>query len=526
MTRKDGLVLAVLALAVLVLRFSALSRTVLDWDESSWLLAGQGILRGQSPYAVSWEHGPQGLAVLFAAAQLLFGQSVLSIRLLTWLAVTLEAFLLYRLGGLLGRAGAGAGVIAAVLYAVLSLTSDGWAAHRELFLAPLLTAALLLLLTAGPATALARRAGWHWLAAGLLLGFGLQLKYLYVFDVAAIGVIGLVALARGWQNGIQKLVARTWTLAALLLAGGLAAWAIEVTAFLPSGDFSEYVFGHFTASAAYSGAVDLSLDVLKTRIVQQLSHAPLLWLSLALTPIYLFAVAGDDSSRRERRALAALVVWTGVALVDAVFTKRLWLHYFLVLLPPLCLLAGLLITGLIRPDDRLGRARRVLALVLLVGAPLVPVVLPAAAASAGWLGQVAVRGTPAPQDAPATVAAYLRAHTAPDDTIYIADYEPIVYYLAGRRAATRYAFPPLLIDEQFAAIDRIDPLAELDAILAGQPRYVVRVAPPSSDLTNAAFAAALDQRIAANYRLEHTVPATDTFTDLPITVHLYRLKDD
>ena len=35
-----------------------------------------------------------------------------------------------------------------------------------------------------------------------------------------------------------------------------------------------------------------------------------------------------------------------------------------------------------------------------------------------------------------------------------------------------------------------------------------------------------DQRIAANYRLEHTVPATDTFTDLPITVHLYRLKDD
>lgn len=526
MTRKDWAVVAGLALVVLFLRLPVMPRAVLDWDESSWLLVGRGMLRGESPYAASWEHGPQGLAVLFAAGQLAFGQSVLTIRLLTWLAVAVEAFLLYRLGNLLGRRNAAAGLIAAVLYAVLSLTSDGWAAHRELFLAPLLTAALLLMLASGPAMALARRARLTWLAAGLLLGFGLQLKYLYVFDVAAIGVIGLLALARGWPGTAGELVRRTWPLFVALFLGGLAAWAIEAGAFLPGGDFSGYVFGHFTASAAYSGAVAFPLDLLQTRLAQQIVDAPLLWLSLALTPVYLVLVTGADSDRRERRAMLALLVWAGLALVDAVFTRRLWVHYFLVLLPPLCLLAALLITGLIRPEAGMGRPRRDLALVLLVGASLAPVAMPAAAASAGWLSRHVVRGEPLPPDAPAEVAAYLRERTAASDQVYVADYEPIVYYLADRKAPTRYAFPPLLIDSQFAAIDRIDPLAELDAIMAQRPRFVVRTAPPSPDLTNAAFAAALDRHLDLSYRIEATLPATDTFTERPIAVQIYRLKDD
>ena len=524
MKRTHWLALAGFASLVLFLRLPTFHRSVLDWDESTFLLIARGLLRGQNPYDVSWEHGPHGISVLFAIGQMLFGQSVVAIRLLTWLAVTLECFLLYRLGDLLGRTGSGAGVIAGLLYAVLSLTNQGLPAHRELFWAPLATLALILLLTAGPAAALpSRRANVLWLLAGLLLGFGLQLKYLYIFDVAAIVIIGLLTLASGWSAGLGKLITRTWLLALLLIAGGLAAWLIEASYLFRTRDVAEYIFGHFTASAAYSSSGALSLDALKIRLVLQITTSPLLWLSLALTPIYLLVVKPVD--RRERRHMAYMALWFGLALLDTIFTKRLWEHYFLVLLPPLCLLTALLVTGLLRPDAGMDRRRRVLALILLLGAPLVPVALPAAAASAGLVYRHYVRGLPMPPDAPAEVAAYLREHVPASEPIYIADYEPIVYFLADRKAPTRYAFPPRLIDQQFAKVDRIDPLAELAAIMTRQPSYLVRVAPPSPDMTNPAFAAALDRYVQERYILEKAIPALDTFTEQPISVQIYRLKD-
>ena len=500
MKRTHWLALAGFASLVLFLRLPTFHRSVLDWDESTFLLIARGLLRGQNPYDVSWEHGPHGIAVLFAVGQMLFGQSVVAIRLLTWLTVTFECFLLYRLGNLLGRTGAGAGVIAGLLYAVLSLTNQGLPAHRELFWAPLATLALILLLTVGPAAALpSRRANVLWLLAGLLLGFGSQLKYLYIFEVAAIVIIGLLTLASGWSAGLGKLITRTWLLALLLIAGGLAAWLIEASYLFRTRDVAEYIFGHFTASAAYSSSGALSLDALKIRLVRQITTSPLLWLSLALTPIYLLVVKPVD--RRERRHMAYMTLWFGLALLDTVFTKRLWEHYFLVLLPPLCLLTALLVTGLLRPDTGMDRRRRVLALILARRAAR-------AGGAAGRSGErraglsPLLRGLPMPPDAPAEVAAYPREHVPGSEPIYIADYEPIVYFLADRKAPTRYAFPPRLIDQQFAKVDRIDPLAELAAIMTRQPLYLVRVAPPSPDMTNPAFAAALDRYVQERYILE------------------------
>ena len=101
MKRHDWLILVGFLALTFVLRFSAFFRTVVDWDETIFLMMGRDLLRGYAPYTTVYEHSPIGGTLLFALAQLIFGQTVLAIRILTWLAVALKSFLLYRLGNLL-----------------------------------------------------------------------------------------------------------------------------------------------------------------------------------------------------------------------------------------------------------------------------------------------------------------------------------------------------------------------------------------------------------------------------------------
>ena len=147
MKRRDWLILVGFLALTFVLRFSAFFETVIDWDETNFLLMGRDLLRGYAPYTTVYDHSPIGGTLLFALAQLIFGQTVLAIRILTWLAVALESFLLYRLGNLLAPHAWAPGLIAGLLYAVFSLNNYGLGAHRELFFAPCITLAIYLLLS-------------------------------------------------------------------------------------------------------------------------------------------------------------------------------------------------------------------------------------------------------------------------------------------------------------------------------------------------------------------------------------------
>ena len=323
MRRKDWLILAGFAVLVLLLRFATFSRSVLDWDESLMLLFGRSLLRGEAPYAAIWDHSPLGTPLLFALAQLVFGKSVLAIRITTWLAVTATSFVLYRLANPLSRPGASVGWIAGVSYAVLSLNNEGLAAHRELLFAPFMALALYLILSSGaghlaqegagpPAVKVDAASPRHrpeirFLLAGLLLGFGLQLKYVYALDVAAVGLIAVLSLWPARSKGFAGYPARTLKYCALLAVGPLVCLAATAgyTAF--KGQFDDYLLSNFIAGITYVRSDALSLSMLFRRLVGQVTWQTLLWLSLALTPLYL--LRARDVRREERRNFGFLVIW-------------------------------------------------------------------------------------------------------------------------------------------------------------------------------------------------------------------------
>src|SRR5262249_43693106 len=127
---------ALFFVAALVLRSAAFFHSGIG-DESLYLLVAREWLDGRVPYVDIVDNKPPGIYALFVFAQLLFGRSVISIRLLACVAAASWAFLLFRMGG--SRAGSdrlGVGFLAALLYLVHSTGNNGIAANTEVFYTP------------------------------------------------------------------------------------------------------------------------------------------------------------------------------------------------------------------------------------------------------------------------------------------------------------------------------------------------------------------------------------------------------
>lgn len=522
---ESWLALAGFSALSLLLRFTAFSRSVIDWDESLFLLMGRAILRGEIPYTTVWEHSPVGGPLLFAAAQWLFGESVLAIRILTWLAASLTCWLLYLMANDLAGQGRVAGVVAGLSYAVYSLNNSGQAAHRELFFAPLVTLAVWLLVGQRfqAAGGLWWRTTGRLLAAGFLLGAGLQLKYLYIWDWAGVAVIALLPPLDNSQNAGRIGVAEAARRIALLAAGPVALVGAVAFYFALNRHLDEFVFANFITGASYAVQQPLDLDLLVRKLRYQVTSNMLPWLGLLLMPVYL--MGARNLSPSERRRFLYVGIWFFFALVGALFTRQLFGHYFLQVLPALCVLLGLVVAGALT-GARIPPAtsqRGVLVALILLG-PLVPRAYPELMGSVQAIHQRLVVGQPPVLDLPAQVAHYLRQCMKTEDVLFVVDYEPIVYYLADADAATRYLFTSHLTDVSYSWSDGIDQPAEIDAAFGSQPVYVVRQSPKSRAFTNAEAADRVDVHLEYDYVLETTMFGNDVLTQHLIVVEIYRLQ--
>ncbi len=503
MNRRTSLLVAVGALlacgaVVLFLRLPALPQSVIDWDESFYLLMGREMLRGHAPYTVIWDNKPPGLYVLFALAQIVLGQTVLAMRLLAVLVVTATSFLLWLFGQrVLGSAAIGA--LAALFYALFSTQNGGLASNAEIMFAPFATGALLLLAARGglPATILPHRR-LAFLTAGLLLGLAIQIKTVAGVEfLVALAWIGLAMWAS--RRAGQPTPARAALLAAGLLAlGALLPLLAAAGYFALNGLWGEYVHANFTAMSIYlQAAPPLTLPAVAAALLGQARGATLLWLAaLAAAPLAWFI------RRRHPRAalfLLALGIWLAFTLAATLLSRRFYLHYFLQALPPLSLLAAAVIVQAVRLDSALPHARQALLIGLLVAVGLAqPAARPLKASVDEAL--TLLRRTPR-VELLAYTAGYLRERMAPDDYLFVAEGDPILYYLTDARLPTRYLLPPLLNDDLSPMIG-IDPLAELDRIMALRPRYVVLLEEYRRD---PAFLARLQTHLARDYVLERSI---------------------
>lgn len=402
-------------------------------DEGVYAYTARWWSRGYTLYSRDlWMDRPQAIFWAYRAGMWLLGGGTPALRFWGALWAAATAPLLY----LIGRRffSERAALLGALVYALYSAAAqlEGFTANAEHFMVLPSTAALYLLLR--------RRPGW----AGLLVGVAVLLK------PSAVSA-GLLAVVWLWRERAP------WRHYAALAGGALLA------------PLASLLQGLYTV-----GWADYSFAVLGSRLYIDrlwplgMALGQLLLVSPALAPLTAAGLLGQRLAPRAGVRLIAL--WVLTALPGMALGGGWYRHYFIQVIPPLALLAGASLDALRAARLRaagpaatgLGR-RHGLALGLLATLLLTTgqywLVSPQRGAERIFQKPLVTHGE--------QVAAYLQAHTAPDDLVYVAYEGAQICHLSGRRSASPYLFElhvshlPGVYDELLAMLG------------AREPRYVV-----------------------------------------------------
>jgi 4-amino-4-deoxy-L-arabinose transferase-like glycosyltransferase len=488
-----------LFLAVLITRLPTFFRSVMDWDESLYFLMAEQWRAGHLPYTAIWDNKPIGIYGVFALFQSWFGDTIFSIRIAAVLFITVTAFALFRItleipAGQGGVQISGALFVAAA-YVICSLTNDGLSANTEIFMACFTVLAVW--------SALSGRA----FLAGLLFGMAFMTKYVAVFEFPA---IAFAVLALRPKHDL-----RTAALSSLaLLTGAALPLGLTILLYAGSGHLHSWLEDSILCNFRRVD-VPVSMPALTYAINIELIR----WSPLFLVSLVMLAMAAIEVPRilaRKQFPAAArfnffLALWLAGGSIGVASAKSYFDHYFLQILPVMCLTLAWapLNLAFIR---RLPRS----ATLALCGAVMaLPLMAAATALSQAATPILALRdGHVALQrDTPARIAHEIQpllakpaATALATGQLFVFDYQPIIYSLAGQMPPTRYPFPSVLTRCQLARVAKVPAMHEIARILATNPEFIIRSRYPYQDpaVVNLRVYAAVNRTLAARYQVWRT----------------------
>lgn len=464
----QGLIFLFFLSVVVVLRLSSFSRLVIDWDESIYLLMARELLNGHAPYISIWDHKPPGIYVLFALAQIVFGASVVSIRISACIAVSISSFLLYRFGRRVFE-NSKVGLFAALLYMAFSLKNDGLGSNTEIFFTPFVILSFYLVCTRIAFTDRLSRANiLMFVMTGLLLGFSLQINYI---TSLYLGAILLLVTAKIYKQRKENFLAYVFICNSLVLLGAFFLFVLVFLYFGIAGHFSDYYHANFTANLMHSRTTLFSLSRFIMVMALQVKHHLVLWFSVLLAPFFLAVFR--KSHPRCIGDIGILATWLAFAMLAVGLLKNFYQHHFLQLLPPLCLITSYIVVNGLRWGRVFKRLRLKYVLVLVI------IVVLMGSFFCNPYNILKSRFTSLWNDKHSEVLRLVSSHmdgTIDENSyIYVVDYEPMLYYLLEAKHPTRYVFPPFIIDEHFSRVAGVNPINELDSIMTLRPQYVIMV---------------------------------------------------
>jgi 4-amino-4-deoxy-L-arabinose transferase-like glycosyltransferase len=226
------------------------------------------------------------------------------------------------------------------------------------------------------------------------------------------------------------------------------------------------------------------------------SHSLQDWIKWNWVTMLGAAFVGYQSKSRSARHTTEwfLAGWLLVGFVESWTTLKFFKHYYLVTLPPLCLLlAGILARYRLATGDR-----RVFLSVLAIVLAF-PIARTAEKYYLPWITAYATHGDPN-----VNIAKYVGSRIGPDDSIYVVNGHPIIYFLANARLPTKYVLPPFILAEDSSHMAGVDYPAEVDRIFSMEPRYVLVRDQREESARLTEITARLAQRYVLDARIEDT----------------------
>lgn len=448
----------------------------LDRDEGEYAYIASLLLDGVPPYARAYNMKMPGIYAAYALVLAAFGRTTVGVHLGLLVITTLSTVLLFLVARRLH--GAVVATCAATVFATLALNPRllGLATYAEPFVLPAVLAGVLVSLRATESGRLTL-----FVVAGVLHGLAFVVKQSGgLFALVAVFHVVYEARARGVTA--RDLAARLVALA----GGGLVPAAMVGVWLALAGSFANFWFWTVDYATAYGGLQTLPGAIFSFTSATG-AFMPAAWPAVLLALAGVVVLVFGDAWRSVRALhLAWLVTACAAASLGFYFRSQ----YFLLMLPPVSMLAALGATAAADVLERDRAARRgVVATVLVLF-------------TVGWAVAsdrfIFFQATPAqvtraihdrnPFVEAVEVARYIRERSSKDDRIAVIGSEPEIYFYAGRPAATGYVYMyPLMESQPYAARMQQQLIRELtDA----RPRYLVFVnihaswlSTPASDRT-------------------------------------------
>lgn len=415
------MVLIVLAFAV---RLPVFFGTFASGDEATYCALAGALLDGHRLYVGAVDHKPPLIAATYAAV-LAFGgsKSLPIVHALSILVVCATAFLLSAVAERAGLtlAERRAAALLYVLSASTGPTKDMLAANGEILMALPAVAAVAVAWSNQAAESHQTAGAWRWITAGGLAATAALFKY------QGLAILAPIAVLAARQERPPRPV---WVRSAWISAGVGAPLAALVGWTWQAGDLESFSFWMWSYPLRYAGM--LPARIWAANALTQSAEWGLLSAGLLFMAVMGWRIARDEGGPTESglwRCVAA--IWFAAALTGVAAGGRFYLHYYLQLLPPLCLLAahGAGRMAAARPPHR--------TMCLAAGLVLLPL--------AGWW---VVNANPArfhPQRVAAdaayrAIADVVAERSDPSESIFIWGNSPEIYYYSGRRMGTRFAF--------------------------------------------------------------------------------------
>ncbi len=432
-----------MAALVVVVRFPFWFPSVINWDESTFILMGQELLDGRLPYVELWDNKPPLAYVLFALF-LAIHPSIVAVRIGGALSVLVAAYLTHRIATRLDRRATG--IVAGILVVIfLSIVGSGQATMTEtLAVVPLMGATALLV---SP-----RRTPRTMLGLGLLLAAAVLIRTNLAYVALAVTAypVGRVVRARDRASAVEALA---FGLGAVLLPGLIA------TLYASEGQLDALVTGAIRAPLRYSGS-----QVDPTSILA--SSAVLVALAIVvMIPLARRWAAFSDNKRRQIIAVGVMGVATGLSIV---LSGPTYSHYRLQVVPFLAIPLAAAVAGGFEIRSRVTVALVLVGLVLTEGLSI---------PRRYWkLGGTLRRGESVFNDRGYRLARYLRDANPSREPMYLMG-DHIAHWLTGTRPITGTVTHPSAIGKEYLLEVMIGPSAtttsELEKILDAKPRFIV-----------------------------------------------------
>jgi len=456
-TRGIRLVLLLLAMAALV-RAQTFGNPVIEFDEQFYRLIGERMLHGAMPFVDIWDRKPVGLFLLYALAALVGGEHALAYQLLALVFVTGTAWLVHAMARHLCAGWHGPLIAAALSILWLNLV-QGEGGQASVFTALPVCGAAWLVLRHIDGTALPARLGRDGALAMLLIGVAAQIKYTVLLEGAYFGVL---LLWLSWRLGLglfrTSLLGLGW--AGLAILPTAIAWA----AYAAIGHGETWLFANVTS-------IFLRTPMPLGDLLGELAGGLATLILLIVAAVLGWRRAG----KTHRTARAFVTGWAITAFLAVIALRSFAPHYAIPLVQPLAVLAAPAL-----------EARRRLAIALV--------------ALAAIAGQLLVGFFIWSKGDRRTMDHMVAAIGPAPRCIFVLDGFPALYSEARSCLPGRYLFPGHLNGIMEATSLGIDPVAEVERIMATRPDAVITDWPLWS-LRNLGSNAVVDRELRAHYRL-------------------------